>query len=160
MAHLQRAQQIDDLRLHGAVERRSGFVEDQEFGSQGQGPGNADALPLATGKLVGIAGHVLGFKPNLPERLSHPRRPLRGRHARLMHPQALLDDALHREARRQAAERILKDDLQVAAFGHQGTAFALVQGPATELDGALGPNQAQQPKAKRRFAGPRLPHHP
>ena len=100
MPHLQSPQQIDDLRLHGAVERRSGLVENQEFRAQCQGSGNANALPLATGEFVGIARHVVSFEPDLLKRLAHPRYPLRRRHARFMHAQALLDDALHREPRR------------------------------------------------------------
>ena len=35
-----------------------------------------------------------------------------------------------------------------------------MQGATTELDGALGSNQAQEPEAKGRFAGAGLPHHP
>ena len=44
---LQLIQQIDHLGLDGHVQGRDGFVTDDEFGSHGQGTGDADALALA-----------------------------------------------------------------------------------------------------------------
>jgi hypothetical protein len=50
---LQIFQQVDHLRLDGDVQRRNRFVADDEGGVRGQGAGDADALPLPAGKLVG-----------------------------------------------------------------------------------------------------------
>jgi D-alanyl-D-alanine carboxypeptidase (penicillin-binding protein 5/6) len=39
-------QQIEDLRLNGHIERRNGFVADEQIGPQGQCPRDADTLRL------------------------------------------------------------------------------------------------------------------
>jgi len=52
---LQAGEQIDDLRAHANVEGGDRFVAHDEFGAQSQGAGDADALPLSAGKLVGKA---------------------------------------------------------------------------------------------------------
>jgi hypothetical protein len=39
--------------LRGEVQRRNGFVADDELGVQGQGPGDGDTLALAAGELAG-----------------------------------------------------------------------------------------------------------
>ncbi|MOA52883.1 hypothetical protein D3C78_1762530 [compost metagenome] len=44
---LQLAQQIDDLRLHGKIERRGRLIEQDEFRLQRHGTRNGDALALA-----------------------------------------------------------------------------------------------------------------
>jgi hypothetical protein len=41
-------QQIEDLSLNGYVEGRDRFIGDKERRVKGQGPGNADALPLSS----------------------------------------------------------------------------------------------------------------
>ena len=46
--------QVNDLGLDGDVESGGGFVGDEQGGVARQGHGNADALPLAAGELVGI----------------------------------------------------------------------------------------------------------
>ncbi len=43
---------VEDLLLHGDVERGGRLVGDQEFGAKRQRNGNADALALAAGQLV------------------------------------------------------------------------------------------------------------
>ena len=50
--------QVEHLRLDGDVEGRYRFVCDNEIRLQGQGPGNAETLALATGELVGEFRHV------------------------------------------------------------------------------------------------------
>ena len=51
---LQIFQQIDDLCLDGYVQCGNWLVGDQQPRLHHQRPGNADTLPLTTGKLVGI----------------------------------------------------------------------------------------------------------
>ena len=48
-------QQIDDLRLDRDIERRDRLVADDEIRRGGEGPRDADALTLPTGKFVRIA---------------------------------------------------------------------------------------------------------
>ena len=52
---LQANDEIQHLRLDGYIERRYGLISNQKLRIQRQRPGNADALALATGKLMGIA---------------------------------------------------------------------------------------------------------
>ena len=52
---LQANDEIQYLRLDGYIERRYGLISNQKLRIQRQRPGNADALALATGKLMGIA---------------------------------------------------------------------------------------------------------
>lgn len=46
-------EEVDDLRLDGDVEGREGLVADEEFGSEGKGSCNSDALTLPTAEFVG-----------------------------------------------------------------------------------------------------------
>ena len=48
------AQQVENLRLNGDVERRRGLVGDQDLGIAGQRHGDHDALPHAAGKLMRV----------------------------------------------------------------------------------------------------------
>jgi hypothetical protein len=48
-------EEIHHLGLNGYVQSADGFVADDEVGFQGNGPGNANALPLSPRELVGIA---------------------------------------------------------------------------------------------------------
>ncbi|MCY1272479.1 hypothetical protein D9M70_210610 [compost metagenome] len=51
---LQFLEQLKDFQLHGDVQRRSGFVGDQQLRLVGQRHGDHHPLPLSAGKLVGI----------------------------------------------------------------------------------------------------------
>ena len=52
---MQLLEQIDDLSADADVEGGDGFVGDDELGTQGEGTGDADALALSAGELVGVA---------------------------------------------------------------------------------------------------------
>ena len=73
-------QEVEDLRLHGDVERRGGFVEQQQFGLGGQGGRDHDALLHAAGKLVRIGAHHRGARgmPVSASNASHGRKLARG----------------------------------------------------------------------------------
>ena len=53
---LQLREQIEHMRLHRNIQRRSRFVEDQQLGLAGQGPRDAHPLALAAGQLVWVSG--------------------------------------------------------------------------------------------------------
>ena len=57
---LEAGEEVEDLGLDGFVEGADGFVEDDEAGLEGEGAGDVDALFLAAGELVGVAGAELG----------------------------------------------------------------------------------------------------
>ena len=49
---LQLAQQIENLRLHGNIQSRYGFVADDQLRTRGQCAGNADSLSLSARELM------------------------------------------------------------------------------------------------------------
>ena len=69
---LQIRQQVEDLRLHGDVERARRFVEYQEVGFDGEGAGDADPLALAAGELPGVALEVFGCQTDAFEQVLYP----------------------------------------------------------------------------------------
>ena len=73
---LQIEQQRDDLRLDRHVERRHGFVGDDERRVEREGAGDADALALPAAELVRIAREVRRLEADQLEQLGHPRPPL------------------------------------------------------------------------------------
>ena len=60
---------IDDLGLDGHVQRGDGLVADNEVRVDRQGAGDADALALAAGKFVGVAGGVLAVQADVAHEL-------------------------------------------------------------------------------------------
>ena len=52
-------EEVDDRGLHAHIQRGDRFVRDQEARFRRERPGDADALALAAGKLMGIAVHLL-----------------------------------------------------------------------------------------------------
>ena len=60
---LQVGQQVQHLGLDRDVERRDRLVGDEQLRRQHQGAGDGDALALAAGEHVRVAGVVLGAKP-------------------------------------------------------------------------------------------------
>ena len=65
VAGLEVAEEVDDLGGDGDVECGDGLVEDEEGGAEGEGAGDVDALALAAGELVGIAGEGGGVRGGL-----------------------------------------------------------------------------------------------
>jgi hypothetical protein len=107
---LQIFQQVNDLRLNGNVERRNGFVAHDEFGTDGERPGDPDALALSAGKLVRIAICVVGLQPNQLQQLLYALVDrLAGRETVNAH--RLGDDVADRHPRIQRSEGILEYDL-------------------------------------------------
>ena len=51
-------QEVDDLRLHGDVERRDRLVGAQELRPQREGPRDSDPLLLSPGKLMGVGADM------------------------------------------------------------------------------------------------------
>ena len=127
---LEIGEKIEDLCLDGDVERRDRLVADDELGFGDQRPGDADALRLPAGKFVRIAVDHFGLQPHRLHHLHHALLALRRvefGHQRL---QQIGNDLAHRHARIERGQRILEDDLQVAAalahlaFGQMGDVLA------------------------------------
>ena len=69
---LQALEQVHDAGLDRHVERRHRLVEDDERRVEGEGPGDADALALTAGELVGEPLGVIGREPDELEQLVDP----------------------------------------------------------------------------------------
>ncbi len=98
---LQADDQVQHLGLHRDIQRRNRFVSDQELGVQRQCPGDADALTLATGKLVRIAMRGPCIEPHDIKQFIHALLTFCG-YTHLMHVQRLahgLPDASPRTQR-------------------------------------------------------------
>ena len=69
---LQLVEQIDHAGLDGDVQRRHRLVEHDQPWLQGQRPGDADALPLAAGELLGVAARERRLQTDQAEQLVDP----------------------------------------------------------------------------------------
>ena len=108
-------EQIDDLRLNGHVQGGNGFVTDNELRIERKRPCNADALPLASGELMGVAVRELGVHAHRLQQFLHPF-PACLALGDTVFLQRFPNDAAHRHAGIEAVLRILKDHLH---FGPQ-----------------------------------------
>ena len=114
---LQVLEQLEDLRLHGDVERRRRLVGDQEIGIVGERHGDHHALALAARQLVRIsrASRVSGSRMPTLVRSSTMRW------RRVAAPQALVerddlaDLPLDRVQRIERSHRLLEDHGDVVA---------------------------------------------
>ena len=134
---LQIFQQIENLRLHRHVERRHRLVADQQTGIHGQGPGDADALPLAAGELMRVAVLLPSVQPHYLQQTVCSFM-ARGRRAKPLGAERLLDDVAYGHARVERREWILKDDLQLPPHALHGP--PVIQGREVQA-GSLQPEQ-------------------
>jgi len=96
---LQVAQQVQDLRLDGHIERAGWFVANDKLRLDGQRARNRDALALAAGEFMRIAVFHLRAQAHLHHDFFDPRcaRAPVAAHAERDH--AFLDDVEHAHAR-------------------------------------------------------------
>ena len=118
---------VEDLRLHGDVQRRGRLVEDDQVRLADQRAGDADPLRLAAGQLVRVALEDRAVQLHPVQHGGDPRVPFAPGQA--SGPQRLGDGVADRTARAQRADRVLEDEL--------GTGTCAPQRPA--LGGGAGP---------------------
>ena len=111
---LQVVQQLEDLGLDGNVERRHWLVEHDQARFNGQRAGDPDPLALASAELVRIAGNCIHREPYQLQELLDPLAALFLRH-QVVDTQRLADELAYGVARVQGGDRVLEDDLHVAA---------------------------------------------
>src|ERR1700687_1057248 len=127
---LQLCEKVDDLRAHADVESRNGFIAHHELGTQGESAGDADALTLSAGEFVRVAstgGFVeadgtqefgdasaeVELRSTGQPRAAVPTWAVFTRNS--VDDQGLGDDVFHPKAGIERGERVLKNNLQVAA---------------------------------------------
>ena len=106
---LQFIKHVDHLRLNGNVQGRDRLVADDELRVQGEGTGDADALALAAGELVGIAGGMLAVEAHAVHQLQDPLLALGLVPVHLMDVQRFADDIGDGHAGVQRGIGILED---------------------------------------------------
>ena len=122
---LQLHQQVDYLGLDRDIQRRDGFIADDQLRLEDQRAGYADALALSTGKLVRIAVDLVRQQPHAIHHLAHPFRDLGLGRFWEMGDQRLGDDLADGHARIQRSQGILEDHLHIAAQAAQFAGFGL-----------------------------------
>ncbi len=130
---LQVLEQVEDLGLDRHVERRDGLVAHHQPRPQRQRPGDPDALCLAAGELMGVAGGVLRPQAHPLQQLLH--RFVRGQPLVAVRGGQDLPDGLTGVER---GVRILEDHLQVAAHGPHQPLVQRGQFPSGHRDRARG----------------------
>ena len=153
---LQVFHQVDDLGLDGDVEGGNRLVGHDQLRPKGEGPGDANTLPLAAAELMRIAVVEVGVETDDSQEFLHALvLGLAAQQAKVF--QRLRDDVAHRHAWIQRRIRILEDHLQLPPLLAQILATQLGQIDALEEDVSGGDRQqlGNQP-AKRRLPAPRL----
>src|SRR5258708_5730772 len=148
---------VQDLRLHAHVDGRGRLVEEDEARLQRQGAGDGDALALAAGEFVRVAFARRRFEADFLQRLVDHAAAL-GLAADAMGLQPFTHDLADRHARTERAERILENDLHLAAQRPQLALAELLQVLRVELYAAFAALEPQQGEAQRGLARTRLAH--
>ena len=119
-------EQVQHLRLDRDVERGDRLVRDDELRLQHERARDADALPLAAAELVRVAVQRVGAEADALEHVDDAVGALGARRA--VDREALADELADPHARVERADRVLEDDLHVAALRLQlARARALVR---------------------------------
>ena len=156
---LQVMKHIDDLGLDGYVQSRHRLVADHKLRLHRQGPGNADPLPLPSGKFVSVPGGVLGVQPHPGHQLQYPLLPLLSISVHSVYVQGLCDKIRNGHSGVQGGIRVLED---------HGSPFPIVLQVLPGLEGLSVKNdltggglvQMQQRSAHGGLAAAGLPHQP
>lgn len=131
-------EEVDDLGLDGDIEGADRLVADEEFGFDGQGTGDSDPLPLASGELVGIAVQVSGVEADEVEEFGDSLAASRGLHVGEVDAEGLSDNVLDSHSGVERVEGVLKDHLDPFADGEEGGGVEGGQVETVEADGARG----------------------
>ena len=149
---LQGFEQVQDLRLHRHVERRSRLVADDQFRLHGQRPGNGNALALAAGEFVRVTLRGVGIKADLLQQGGN-RCHLFVSTGDIERAHAFSDDFTNSHARVERGKRVLKNHLHAPTQRPQGAASEAGELPAIKLRRATcRPGQLQNTLAHGGFS--------
>ena len=151
---LQVTQHIEDLSLHGYIERRNGFIADEQGWSNGQRPRDCNPLPLAARELVRKALDQIRREADTLHQADH--RFTRARPVRFVNAQGFSDLLSDPLSRIQRPVRILKDHLHGARQSQTLGARAPLRSESGDTHFAsTGRDQPANESCKRRFAAAR-----
>ena len=130
-AFLQVHQEVDDLGLDRDVQRRDGFVADDELRPPDQGPGDTDALCLTARQFMRVTVREIGREADLPQSLDGAGAGFGAGETGLEGGERAADDAGERHPRVEGSDRVLEDDLHLgpaaAQVGDRGHVLPLPQ---------------------------------
>ncbi len=106
-------QELQQLGLHGDVERAGDFVADDELGVERQRAGDADALTLPAGELMRVAAQHGGVQLDSAHDVCGQVLPAGFAVAQAVHLHDLGQHAADGEPRIERGVRVLEDDLHV-----------------------------------------------
>ncbi len=112
-------QQVQDLGLHGDIERGDRLVGDDQLWLHGERPGDADALALAAGEFMWIAVGMLRLQADELQEFGDAPAALRAA-GEAVGVQRLADDAADAQARVEAGVGVLEDHLHAPPVGPHG----------------------------------------
>ena len=142
------------LRLRGNVEPRDDLVGEHEIGPQHHGAGDADALPLAAGELVGVAVDRAASEADAIEHAVHQRERRRSVVCQAMEQNRLDQDASDRMPRIERGHRVLEDHLHAPAQRPPRALVERADVDAVEQDRAgRRHDETEQRPAERGLAG-------
>src|SRR5438270_7639461 len=148
---LQVLQQVDDASLNRHVEGGHRLVEYEEVGVEGQGAGDADALPLSPRELVGVAVGVLGVEAHEAHEFADALAPRAS--VAPVDTKGLGDDAVDGHARVERRVRVLEHDLHRAAErAHRPRVLGQDVGAPELHRSRRGVDEAQEYAGGRRLA--------
>jgi hypothetical protein len=157
LGRLQILQQVDDLRLDRHVERADRLVAHEEAGPDRERARDADALALAAGELVRVAGRRVGGQADLLQQRRDPLAALALAELGLVDLERLADRGADAHARVERRVGVLEDHLHPLAQRPHRRVGQARDVLAVEADRAAG--RLQQPQhgaAERRLAAARL----
>src|SRR6516225_1716518 len=149
---LELLEEVDDLSADADVEGGDRFVGDDEFGAEGEGAGDADALALSAAEFVREAAGGGLVHANGVEEFGDTLAADIAAQA-FVDDKRLGDDVFDSQSRVERAEGILKNDLQVAAEPAELGVSGGEQVVTVEVDAAGGGlDEAQDEAAEGAFA--------
>ncbi len=123
--------------MNGDIQCGGWFIADDEFGLEGEGAGNADALALPAREFVGKAIGVLFCKADAEEELFNLTAEVRT-FCKTMHQQRFADDFADTMARIERTGGVLEDDLHLPAKTTQRLATQIENWFSIEVNTAVG----------------------
>jgi hypothetical protein len=118
-------EEVENLGLDADVEGANGFVTDEEFGLDGEGAGDADALALAAAEFVRIPAGGVGWEADFFEEIGDGFLAFIAGQGAKVDGEGFIDDGTDLHAGVEGAYGVLEDHLQVFA---KGAEFALAEG--------------------------------
>ena len=118
-------EEVQYLGLDADVEGAHGFITDEEFGLDGEGAGDADALALTAAEFVGVAAGGVGGEADFFEEAGDGILAFVAGEGAEVDGEGFFDDGTDLHAGVEGADGVLEDHLQVFP---EGAEVALAEG--------------------------------